>query len=85
MESTLGLGAAAERGRNAAWSALNRTGGSSSSGAGDAASGGDATPSWARNLRAQQNARHHRQIALHTLQQGDRGGASATPDIKEKE
>jgi type IV secretion system protein TrbL len=85
MESTFGLGAAAERGRDAAWSALNRTGGSSSSGAGDAASGGDATPSWARNLRAQQNARHHRQIALHTLQQGDRGGASATPDIKEKE
>jgi len=85
MESTLGLGAAAERGRSAAWSALNRTGGSSSSGAGDTASSGDATPSWARNLRAQQNARHHRQIALHTLQQGDRGGASATPDIKEKE
>jgi len=85
MESTFGLTAAAERGRNAAWSALNRTGGSSASGASDAASGSDATPSWARNLRAQQNARHHRQIALHTLQQGDRGGASATPDIKEKE
>ncbi len=84
MESTLGLGAAAEGGRNAAWSALNRSPGSSSS-SGEAGSGGDAVPSWARNLRAQQNARHHRQVALHTLQQGDRGGASATPDIKERD
>jgi type IV secretion system protein TrbL len=36
-------------------------------------------------MRGQQTARHHRQIALHTLQQGDRGGASATPDIKERD
>lgn len=82
MESTFGLAAAAERGRNAAWSALNRTSGSSSNGAGEAA---DGAPAWARSMRAQQNARHHRQIAVHTLQQGDRGGASATPDIKERD
>ena len=85
MESTFGLGAAAERGRNAAWSALNQSRGSSSSGGGSSGAGGDATPAWARSLRAQQTARHHRQLALHALQQGDRGGASATPDIKEKE
>jgi len=84
MESTLGLDAAAERGRNAAWSALNRSGGSSTAG-GAADTSGDGTPSWARAMRAQQTARHHRQVALHTLQQGDRGGASAHPDIKEKE
>jgi len=83
MESTLGLGAAAERGRNAAWSALNRSGSSTAGGA--AGASGDGTPSWARAMRAQQTARHHRQVALHTLQQGDRGGASAHPDIKEKE
>jgi type IV secretion system protein TrbL len=81
MESTLGLGAAAERGRQAAWSAMNRTPPSSAAESG----GSDAAPSWARNLRAQQTARHHRQLAVHALQQGDRGGAAATPDIKEKE
>ena len=81
-EATFGLGAAAERGRSAAWSALNRTSASPANSAGEAA---DGTPAWARAMRAQQNARHHRQNALHTLQQGDRGGASATPDIKERD
>jgi type IV secretion system protein TrbL len=83
MESTFGLGAAAERGRNAAWAALNRTAGSSSANGGGGEAGGG-TPAWARSMRAQQTARHHRQLAIHTLQQGDRGGASATPDIKER-
>ncbi|MBO9576589.1 MAG: P-type conjugative transfer protein TrbL [Sphingobium sp.] len=83
MESTFGLGAAAERGRNAAWNALNRTQGSSSTG-GDGSGAADGTPAWARAMRSQQSARHHRQLAIHTLQQGDRGGASATPDIKER-
>ena len=84
MESTFGLGAAAERGRNAAWSALNRTPASSTAGGGSGEAS-DGAPAWARSMRAQQTARHHRQIAVHTLQQGDRGGGSATPDIKEKE
>ena len=82
MESTLGLGAAAERGRNAAWSALNRSSGSASANAGEAS---DGAPAWARSMRAQQTARHHRQIAVHALSQGDRGGASVTPDIKERD
>ncbi|MBO9621700.1 MAG: P-type conjugative transfer protein TrbL [Sphingomonas sp.] len=82
MESTFGLGAAAERGRTAAWAALNRTPRSSTATGGG--EGSDATPAWARSMRAQQTARHHRQLAVHTLQQGDRGGASATPDIKER-
>ena len=82
--SALGLGEAAERGRNAAWTAL--TGANAASGSGAPGSGrGDSAPAWARNLRAQQTARHHRQLAYHTLKDGDRGGASATPDIKEKE
>lgn len=87
MESTLGLGAAAERGRNAAWSALNHTPGSSSSGSRGSGGGttAESTPAWAQALRAQQTARHHRQVAMHALQQGDRGGASATPDIKERD
>ena len=85
--STLGLGAAAERGRQAAWSALNGPSASSASSA-VASAGGEtaaAAPAWARNLRAEQTARHRRQLAYHTLKDGDRGGASATPDIKEKE
>ncbi|MGY4397646.1 type IV secretion system protein TrbL [Sphingomonas sp. UYAg733] len=86
--STLGLRAAAEGGRNAAWSALNGPTGSSTPSSGSSGSGAgnnDAAPAWAQNLRAEQSARHHRQLAYHTLKEGDRGGASATPDIKEKE
>jgi len=83
MESTFGLGDAVARGRNAAFTALTGAGKSKSSGGTDS-DGGDATPAWARSMRAQQTARHHRQLAVHTLQQGDRGGASATPDIKER-
>ena len=79
--SALGLGEAASQGRGAAWNALNRSGGSE----GSQPSSYDGTPAWARAMRGQQTARHHRQIALHTLQQGDRGGASATPDIKERD
>ncbi|WP_156681087.1 P-type conjugative transfer protein TrbL [Sphingomonas profundi] len=79
--STLGLGEAASQGRAAAWNAFNRTGGDAASQSHD----GDGAPGWARAMRNQQSARHHRQIALHTLQQGDRGGASATPDIKERD
>jgi type IV secretion system protein TrbL len=41
-------------------------------------------PAWARSLRSEQASRHRRQIAVHALQQGDRGGGSATPDIKER-
>lgn len=77
--NAFGLKEAAAGGRRAAWDALNEK---------PAASGGaatDAAPGWARSMRQQQTARHHRQIAMHTLAQGDRGGASATPDIKERD
>jgi type IV secretion system protein TrbL len=78
----LGLGDAASSGRAAAWNALNRSGAGEP--AAPAVAGGGA-PEWARSMRTQQNARHHRQIALHSIQQGDRGGASAHPDIKERD
>ncbi|SDA25574.1 P-type conjugative transfer protein TrbL [Sphingomonas sp. NFR15] len=80
--AALGLSEAAERGRDAAWSALN--GAAGSTGPTPHASA-DGAPSWARSLRRQQDARHHRHVALQTLKEGDRGGASATPDIKERE
>ncbi|TPG18749.1 P-type conjugative transfer protein TrbL [Sphingomonas koreensis] len=79
--SALGLSEAAQSGRAAAWTALN--GGASTAPA--AVNGEGGAPPWAQALRHQQDSRHHRQVALHALREGDRGGASATPDIKEKE
>ena len=84
VSNTLGLGAAAERGRQSAWDAFNQTSGTSSS-PGDSGEPGGGTPAWARNMRAEQTSRHRHQLAYHTLQDGDRGGASATPDIKERD
>ncbi|MCW3835058.1 P-type conjugative transfer protein TrbL [Sphingomonas canadensis] len=78
--SALGLSEAVESGRTAAWNALNDTAPAS---AAPAAAGG--MPGWARQMREQQSARHHRQIALHTLRGADRGGAAAIPDIKERD
>ncbi len=50
--------------------------------------GGEASteaPDWARKLRSEQVARHHRHAALQAIREGDRGGGAAIPDIKEKE
>jgi type IV secretion system protein TrbL len=78
----LGLGEAASNGRQAAWNALHDT----KTNPAQAQAGGDneAAPAWARAMRAEQSSRHRRQLALHALQQGDRGGGAATPDIKER-
>ena len=79
MSAALGLGAAAESGRQAAFNALtNRT----------TSAGGEADvsiPEWARAMKTEQSLRHYRQSAVHTIQQGDRGGHGATPDIKQSE
>ena len=83
MSSALGLGDAAERGRMAAWQALK--GGGSSAASANMETGPGAMPGWARDLQAKQAARHYRQVAIQSLKEGDRGGASAIPDIDEKE
>ncbi|UIJ44745.1 P-type conjugative transfer protein TrbL [Sphingomonas cannabina] len=81
--SAFGIADAAEAGRDTAWAAMVGTSGNAEPApAGTAAS---AAPPWARAMTRRQDLRHHRQVAIHALQQGDRGGASATPDIKEKE
>jgi type IV secretion system protein TrbL len=36
-------------------------------------------------MRSEQSARHHRQVALHAVRDGDRGGAGANPDISERD
>ena len=82
MSAALGLGEAAESGRQAAFNALtNRTAGAGA----DSEAGSSSMPGWARAMKAQQSARHHRQTAMHAVQQGDRGGHGATPDIKERD
>ncbi|MBY8821081.1 P-type conjugative transfer protein TrbL [Sphingomonas colocasiae] len=74
----LGLGAAAERGRSAAFAGLNDrapSGGSSAEGA----------PAWARSMSGDARSRHHAQAVIHAVRDGDRGGSGAVPDIKEKD
>jgi type IV secretion system protein TrbL len=84
LGSAGGLGEAAERGQRAAFFAgASRSGGSASSAAASSEAG--EAPQWARRLRAEQSARHHRHAALQAVREGDRGGAAATPDISERE
>jgi len=80
--AALGIKEAAASGREAAFNAMMSPGGSS---AAAPASGEQAPPAWARAMRGKQDARHHRQIVAHSLREGDRGGASAAPDIKPME
>ena len=78
-----GLAAAKERGERAALFA-----GAASKSAAAAAGGSEGSrdaPDWARRLRSEQAVRHHRHAALQAIREGDRGGAAANPDIKEKE
>ena len=78
-----GIAAAAERGQRAALFAGAATRPASSAGEGTGTQSG--TPEWARRLRSEQTARHHRHLALQAIHDGDRGGAGANPDIKERE
>lgn len=80
-----GLEAAAERGSQAAWHAGTSGPSRSTTDAASAAPAApDAAPAWAQRLQGQQNARHRRQMAIHTIKDGDRGGAGITPDIDER-
>jgi len=83
VRSAAGLGEAAERGRTAAWDAGTTSGARGAPAPASAA--GDAAPAWAQRLQGQQNSRHRRQMAMHTIKEGDRGGAGITPDINERD
>jgi type IV secretion system protein TrbL len=78
-----GLGDAAERGQRAAFMAGARTSGAAA--AASPSEGAGEAPPWAQQLRSERAARDHRQLALHTIRDGDRGGAGANPDISERE
>jgi len=75
-----GIADAAERGQRAAFAGIAPAGTG-----GPIAGAADTAPTWARQLRAEQTARHHRHVALQAIREGDRGGTGATPDISEKE
>jgi type IV secretion system protein TrbL len=76
-----GLAAAAERGQRSALFA----GSSRSAESAVEAAASNGAPNWARQLRAEQSARHHRQSAVQAIREGDGGGAAANPDIRQKE
>jgi type IV secretion system protein TrbL len=84
IRGALGLGEAAERGRDAAWSVMTGKAATGSAPAGGEG-GGDAAPAWAQRLRAEQAARHRRQLAVHAVREGSSGGGGVTPDIKERD
>ncbi len=83
LGNAFGVRQAAADGERAAWNAGNSAPATAFAPSGNGAR--DAMPGWARNLQATQSRRHHRQMAIHTLQGGDRGGSGAAPDIKEKD
>ncbi|EJU14393.1 conjugal transfer protein TrbL [Sphingomonas sp. LH128] len=74
-----GLGQAAAQGRAAADAAFE-----SSQSPPSAPRPAQAAPPWARKAQADHAARHHRQLALHAVQQGDHHGGGASPDISER-
>lgn len=83
LSGAAGLGDAANEGRQAAFDAMTNHAPSPPSQS--STEGRAEPPAWARSLKQQQDGRHHRQVVAHALREGDRGGASAAPDIKEKE
>ena len=82
LAGATGLGGAAQRGRDGAWRAGSASAGQAAPGSNLA---GPVAPAWARQMRTEQAARHHRQVALQTLREGNGSGAAATPDIKERD
>lgn len=77
-----GIAEAARRGRSAAWNAGTAQ---HTAAAGSPTAKEDGMPGWARGLQKSQSARHHRQLAVHTLQSGERGGSGVSPNIEEKD
>ena len=82
----------AERGRQAASTAVNgKTSAqksptsSSTVSSADGPSAADTAPTWARRLRTEQAARHHRHAAIQTIKDGDRPGGAANPDLSKED
>jgi len=82
MNAALGIEQAAASGRKAVLSTLSESQAAPST---EQRGANASAPPWAQTLRRQQTARHYRHLAAQALSAGDRGGASITPDISEKE
>lgn len=95
MSGAFGISDAAEQGRSAAWEAGVTRSSPGSSTASSSASGSssvsqaaphaDTPPAWAGQMRRDATNRTYRHAAIQSIKEGDRGGASATPDIKDKD
>jgi type IV secretion system protein TrbL len=88
MSGAFGIADAAQSGRSAAWEAgvtRNAPTASSASGAQGAGAQTESAPAWAGQMRRDAANRTYRHAAVQSLKEGDRGGASATPDIKDKD
>jgi type IV secretion system protein TrbL len=86
MSGAFGIAQAAESGRDAAWNAgTTKTTAKASNASTSGGGAADASPAWAKELRSEAAKRSYRHAAVQSLKKGDRGGASATPDIKDKE
>lgn len=84
MNNAFGISDAAGRGRGAAWEAGITRNGTSGPGKSATVETG-AMPTWASRMRSEQTRRHHRQLAVHAIRDGDKGGSGANPDIQEKD
>jgi type IV secretion system protein TrbL len=72
--------------RRGARGAFDATGGSTSTPpAPSSASPPDKSPGWARGMQASQRFGEARQLALHSLRDGDRGSSGAAPTLKDKD
>lgn len=83
LRDSVGLADAAGRGERAALLAGGRTTGGGGPPPGDGSAG--TVPRWALRMRSEQEAHHRRELALHAIRDGERGGAGAAPDISERE
>lgn len=82
----------AQSGRDAAFRATggSRTAGRAANenaapGAGTAGGAGGGAPAWARRLRSDQRMRAHAHATTQAIRDGDRPGASANPDLEQRE
>lgn len=76
------LGDAYRRGSQSAWTA---TGGSPVGAASAASEPPTPSPGWARRMQAQQRMSHARQMAAHSLKEGDRSSGGAAPSLQHKD
>jgi type IV secretion system protein TrbL len=88
ISGAFGNADAAQSGRSAAWEAgvsRNSPTASSTTGSRGGATQPESPPAWAGQMRRDAANRTYRHAAVQSLKEGDRGGASATPDIKGKD